>query len=609
MRPEKVWPDEALLDENLMLNSFFGPLSDLPLGIIVIDRRTDVRFFNAMAGYFLGIQPSLALGKPIDKTVQDLKITEVLSTGLPHYDRQKLINGRLLKCSLVPIELGGQVIFAAEFMQDYTEKISLETQLAELRTKYDMLDMLLDNSFEELGAVDKDGRLTYLTQKSARNLGIDRDEALGRDMTSLDPRCLLKKVAKSGVPEVAEIARPRKQVIPVMVVPLYKGDSLEGAVCKSIFSDLGEAKNFARRLGKLDDKHARRDHKNTPGFLPKQVCGCRFTFGDIMGRSKAILSARQRALRVAQGDSNILITGDSGTGKELFAQAIHMASLRKSGPFIVVNCAGIPENLLESELFGYEFGSFTGARKGGKPGKFELAHNGTIFLDEAADMSMGMQAKLLRVIQEKEFERVGGTVSYEIDVRIIAATNKDLWEMVQRGQFREDLYYRLDVVNIHIPPLRERLEDLPLLIDHFIPRIQKRTHSNVKGVSEQVLRLFMNYDWPGNVREIRNVLEGAMNLNTGELIDIEAIPSRPRRKMIRMGEQKFTDTSLRILPFEDRETAEKALIEHAMSVTNGNKRQAAIRLKMSRATLYNKLKKYRIQTGPAAEGDIRTASD
>lgn len=584
---DAVRQDDIHFDEGLIVNCFFEPLADIPLGVIVIDRTAHVRFFNVMAGYFLGIPPSLGLHRPIDTIMPDSKISDVLATGVTVHERQELINGRLLKCRLVPIVVRGTTLFAVEFMQDITEKTTLETQLGELRERYDMLDMLLDRSFEELGAVDRHGHLTYLTRKSARNLGVDRDEAVGRDITSLNPKCLLKKVASTGIPEVAEISRPNKKAVPVVVMPLVKDQVLQGAVCKSIFTDIKEATSFVSRLEKLQARHR-------PDDSPRKVSGCRFIFDDIVGNSKAILSAKERALRAAKGDSNILITGESGTGKELFAQAIHMASLRRHGPFVVVNCAGLPENLLESELFGYESGSFTGARKGGKPGKFELAHNGTIFLDETADMSMGMQAKLLRVIQEREFERIGGTETYAVDVRIIAATNRDLWEMVQRGQFREDLYYRLDVVSIRTPSLRERLEDLPLLTDYIIPQIRERANSNVTGVNREVLDLFATYDWPGNVRELRNVLESAMNLNTGELIDVQALPSTVRKKMMRAREETPKLSNQPLFAFVDRASSEKAMIEQAIKTTSGNKRQAAMMLRISRATLYNKMKKYGI---------------
>ncbi|MFH0958959.1 MAG: sigma 54-interacting transcriptional regulator [Pseudomonadota bacterium] len=580
--------DEPKFAEELFVKSFLEPLADLPIAIIAVNRVGSVSFLNAVAGYFLGTPTSIAIGKPIESIMPNSNISGDLENSVTVHDRQEFVNGRLLKYSLIHFSIKTNLPFALIVMQDVTERISLEKELAKARNKYEMLDMMLDESFEELGAVDKYGRLFYLTRKSAINLGIDRDEAVGQEVTILNPKCLLKKVAQTGIMEITEISRRNKKSVPVVVMPLIKDDLLQGAVCKSLFTDVQEAKRFVCRIQEME---GRRD----PSDSPKKVFGCRYTFNDIMGTSNAIELTKKRAFRAAKGDSNVLITGESGTGKELFAQAIHMASPRRHGPFVAINCAGIPENLLESELFGYEFGSFTGARKGGKPGKFQMSHNGTIFLDEVPDMSVGMQAKLLRVIQEREFERVGGTQTFEVDVRIIAATNRDLWDMVQKGQFREDLYYRLDVVSVQTPPLRNRLEDIHLLTQFFISRIRGRIESNVTGITEEVLELFVSYEWPGNVRELRNVIEGAMNLNTGTLIDADSLPTRIKQKMMMIHQEKSIASSGPVYAFEDGALKEKAMIEHAMQEANSNKRKAATMLRMSRATLYNKLKKYGIE--------------
>jgi len=584
----KTLNHEPFVPENLLFDSFWNAFGDLSIGVIVIDRNATVRFFNSMAGYFMGIQPLLVLGKPVQETLSETKIIETLSTGIPHYDKQRMINGKRLKCSSIPIKIQGKIVSAVEFMLDNTEKTSIMKQLKDQREKYDLLDGLIDATFEELGAVDKDGRLTYISRKSAQNLGFSCHEILGIDMSTIDKKCFLKKVANTGISYVGKISRPHKKPVPVMVTPILKDNNVSGAVCRSVFTDMAQAREFLPRMQKLDEARKTKQH-------PKKISECRFSIDDIIGQSKAIANVKKKALRVAEGDSTILITGESGTGKELFAQAIHMASLRRNGPFGRVNCAGIPESLLESELFGYEPGSFTGAGKEGKPGKFELAHNGTIFLDEAGDMSMGMQAKVLRVIQENEIERVGGSSIYEVDVRIICATNKDLWDMVNKGQFREDLYYRLDVVNIHVPPLRDRTGDIPFLIEHFIPIINKRVNSNVRAVSQEVMDCLLSYDWPGNVRELNNVLEGAMNLNIGESIDMEALPSRVRKKMAGQPLFKPVGPEERVLEFKDRRAVEKAMIEQALSIKNGNKRQAAIYLNMCRSTFYNKLKRYNIE--------------
>ncbi len=581
---------EGVSTEELLLDAFVAPLFDVPLGVVIVDTETRVRFFNTMAGYYLGITPSLVIGKDALGLLPPAIISEVLATGTPLYDLPERINNRHLKCNFVPIKIAGRVAFVAGFMQDQSESMKLETRLADLTQRYNLLDQLLDYSFEELGAVDRHGNVTYLTKKTAMRMGIDRAQALGKDIASCNPACLLKEVARSGIPRVTEICGRRKTGVSVLVAPIVEDGSVEGAVCKSIFTDFQEAKELISRVEALDEGSVGRRRV-------KKVSSSRFNFHDIIGLSEAMVSAKTRAGRAAKGNSIVLITGESGTGKELFAHAIHAASMRKRGPFVVVNCAGIPENLLESELFGYEAGSFTGASTGGKSGKFEVAHNGTLFLDECGEMSMGMQAKMLRIIQEKEFQRVGGSATYEVDVRIVAATNRDLWEMVQKGEFREDLYYRLDVVNIHIPPLRARMEDVPLLVAHFIPRIREVTHGSVQGTTDEVLDLFMNYHWPGNVRELRNVLEGAMNFNTGELIDVAALPSRIASELHQGGGRTSIQPVTATVSIPDRADVEKTMIEDAIRMTNGNKRKAAMILKMSRATLYNKLKKYRIECG------------
>lgn len=586
---------EVLTSEDLLFDAFVGPFVDLPLGIIIVDEAARVRFFNTMAGYYLGITPSLVVGKDIPEALPRSIITKILATGIPIYDLSARVNQLQLRCSFVPIRIAGRVAFVAGFIRDHSERVRLETQLVDITRRYDLLDKLLDYSFEELAAVDRNGNVTYLTEKTAGRMCIDRAGALGKEVTSSYPACMLAEVARSGVPSVTKICGRKKTGISVLITPIVKDGSVEGAVCKSIFTNIPEAKEFISRGEAQKDESVFRKRA-------ERVSCSRFTFDDIIGASETLISAKTKAARVAKGNSIVLVTGESGTGKELFAHAIHATSMRKKGPFVVVNCAGIPESLLESELFGYESGSFTGALKGGKLGKFELAHSGTLFLDECGEMSMAMQAKLLRVIQEKEVQRVGGSVTYEVDVRTIAATNRDLWDMVQKGQFREDLFYRLDVVNIHIPPLRARMEDVPQLVRHFIPQIRKLTQCNVRGISDEVLDLFINYHWPGNVRELRNVLEGAMNLNTGELIDTASLPPKIAPKML----QAPSHTNITSIPalhsFRDKANTERAMIDNALRMTKGNKRKAALLLKISRATLYNKLKKYRIGSeleGPA----------
>jgi transcriptional regulator with PAS, ATPase and Fis domain len=293
-------------------------------------------------------------------------------------------------------------------------------------------------------------------------------------------------------------------------------------------------------------------------------------------------------LIVSNSPSSVLLTGDSGTGKELFAKAIHFHGNRSSQPFVKVNCAAIPENLLEAELFGYVEGAFTGARKGGKLGKFELANKGTIFLDEIGEMPLPMQAKLLRVLQEGEIERVGGIKTIPIDVRIISATNKDLLSLIKEGNFREDLYYRLNVVNFHIPPLRERKSDIPLLINYIIQQLNKRLGRAILYPTQEAMELLLSYDWPGNIRELVNIIEAAMNFCRSSVIDIEDLPF-------------FLNSYKDYKPYNNSqsleakvENAEKFQLISVLKQCNGNRKAAAEMLEISRTTLFRLMKKYEL---------------
>jgi transcriptional regulator with PAS, ATPase and Fis domain len=290
----------------------------------------------------------------------------------------------------------------------------------------------------------------------------------------------------------------------------------------------------------------------------------------------------------------VLIHGESGTGKELIARAIHYNGKRKENPFVVVNCASIPRELLESELFGHERGAFTGAHQR-KIGKFELARGGTLFLDEIGEMEMDLQAKILRVIQEKEFERIGGNEVIKTDVRIISATNKNLKEEVKNKRFREDLYYRLSSFPIYIPPLRERKSDILVLTEHFIKKFNKKLNKNIKGITKRALKLFYDYDWPGNVRELENTLERCVVLADGDMIDIDVLPQNIRvgdSSMLTSKIENIFDENAPVIPFEK---LKEEAIRHALKVTNNNILDAAKKLKIGRATMYRLMEKYKIK--------------
>jgi two-component system NtrC family response regulator len=318
----------------------------------------------------------------------------------------------------------------------------------------------------------------------------------------------------------------------------------------------------------------------------------RYGLHNIIGRSKPMRQVLEMVDRVAPSNSSVLITGESGTGKELVAQALHFASPRKNGPFVSVNCMALNPGVLESELFGHEKGSFTGAVVK-RRGRFEAAHKGTLFLDEVGELSLDFQIKLLRFIQERTFERVGGTNPVQVDIRLVVATNKDIKEAVDRGEFREDLYYRLNVVNIHIPPLRERVEDIPLLAEHFLKKFSRENDKQLKGFTSEAMQALTAYSWPGNVRQLENVVERCVVLALGEYLELDDLPSELRN------EADQFKSAADMLPSEidlgdTLEKIEAALIRKALVRSNFVQVKAADMLGISKSLLQYKLKKYNI---------------
>lgn len=359
------------------------------------------------------------------------------------------------------------------------------------------------------------------------------------------------------------------------LIRLKKGERVEGAMLK--VQDISELENVMRERDSAIASLNEAENKLKPedGFVV------------IIGQSESMNTVRKLAKRAAETDSTVLILGDSGTGKGLVAECIHKNSKRSRKPFIYVNCASIPSELIESELFGYEGGAFTGSKKEGKKGLFEAADEGTIFLDEIGDMPLFMQVKLLYVLQEKKFNRVGSTESISVNVKIIAATNKDLEKCVKEGTFRNDLYYRINVFPIIIPPLRERQEDIYPLIINLLPKICKRAGIREKKISVEVIKEMLSYDWPGNVRELENILERAVNISEGDTIFLEHTNIRLLKGRGEAGNHAYSLN-------ETVENAERAAIERALKVTGGNKLEAMNLLDISKTSFYDKLKKYSI---------------
>ena len=418
---------------------------------------------------------------------------------------------------------------------------------------------------------DSEGRITFFNKAAEEITGFLSEEAIGRYCYEIfradicQTRCALKEVLKT-----------EKEIINLPVTILSKnGKRIPISISAAVLRDeegevIGGVETF-RDLSEIEE-------------LKKELTQ-KYTFGDIVSKNHFIHDLFNILPNIAGSDSTVLIQGASGTGKELFAKAIHNLSPRKNKPFIKVNCGALPDTLLESELFGYVKGAFTDAKKD-KPGRFALANEGTIFLDEVGDMSPSLQVKLLRVLQEKEYEPLGATSPKKTDVRIIAATNKDLSELVNEGKFRDDLYYRLNVVKIDLPPLSQRREDIPLLIDTFVRKFNAKMGKKILGVSERVLRLLLTYDYPGNVRELENIIEHAFVLCGGDRIEIDCLP----REIT--GAQMGTVSSLPMKGESPFDQAEAEVIEKVLKKHGGDRIKTAKELGIGRTTLWRKIRKY-----------------
>ena len=471
-------------------------------------------------------------------------------------------------------------------------KIKTEADLQDLEFLMDLYKIIFNNIYNWMVVVDKDGYIIMMNKKYCDFVGIKQSEAIGAHVTEVIENTRMHIVVQTGQKEIGDVQEIKGNQMIADRIPIYRDGRLIGAVGTVIFKDLVEFDVYVKNIMKME-KQLEFYKKEL-----KKALGSNYTFDHIVGNSMAITNAKELAKKVADSKSNVLLLGESGTGKELFAHAIHNASSRGEYPLIKVNCGAIPSELLESELFGYEQGAFTGAKKGGKPGKFELAHKSTIFLDEIGDLPLAMQVKILRVIQEREIERIGSTKSQKIDVRIIAATNRNLEEMVQQEKFREDLYYRLNVIAINIPPLRERKEDIPLLTKHLMKKLSSEMQRHVTEISPVAMEALCRYHWPGNIRELANLIERALNLVEKEaMIHLDHFPYYIRKgveeeKQLPLKELDISlDGDLKDL----LERIEKKVIKDVLKEYKGNKLQTAQRLGISRTSLYEKINKYGLE--------------
>jgi len=569
--------ENYLLDELSALHS----IHNLVMGI---DYQGRIIIFNSAAERLFGIKAEKVMGRFINDVIPGTGLMKVLKTGTGHIGRKFMVGNTLYMVNRTPIMKGDKIAGAIGVCQEITELQHLAEELEVVKELKGTLQTIFDSAHDGYMAVNNDGIIIMINRAFAELINLPSPEqAMGKHVNEIVKEQKLREVPRTGKPHHGEIVRISGRETVLMRFPIRKDGIIIGSVAKVIFKDINQLVSLAEKINALNKELDY--YKNEL----KRVQGARYTIENLIGSSPVMMKLKETVRRVSQGPSTVLIRGDSGTGKELLAHALHTGSPRRFKQFVKVNCAAVPENLLESELFGYQEGAFTGARKGGQTGKFEQANGGTIFLDEIGDMPMFMQSKLLRVLQEKEIERLGENRPRQVDVRVVAASNRPLEELINEGRFRQDLYYRLNVVSLQIPPLRERMEDIVELTMHFIKKFNMEFGLNIGDMEKDVWDLFHSYNWPGNVRELENIIERAFNMVDSDLISLSHLP----QYMQKLGKGPRRSPAGKGLPALLDQVEKEAIIE-TLASTGGNKMQAARSLGISRAWLYKKMKQYGI---------------
>ncbi|OOP70771.1 sigma 54-interacting transcriptional regulator [Clostridium beijerinckii] len=550
--------------------------------IVSVDSNNKILFINEAASILFDIDSKGGLGKNINEIMPEPDIEYFLSTKKEEIKRPIVVNELNLILSIIPFGENTDAQGSMLIFSNVTNCNQLIHKLEEERDSKEILNTVIETAYDGMIIIDKQGIVTMISNAYTEFLGIKREDAIGRHVNEVIENTRMPIVLETGKEEVAQLHKIKGSYMIASRIPIVKNGEIIGVVGKVLFRNVKELNSLYKRISVIEKELATYKSKL------REFNKANYSLENIIGESEPIVMAKAIVEKAAHTNSNVLILGESGTGKEIFAHAIHSESNRHEGPFVKVNCAAIPSDLLESELFGYEAGAFTGAKKEGKIGKFEIANEGTIFLDEIGDMPLHMQVKLLRVIQEREVEKVGGVASKKINIRIIAATNRNLERLVEEGKFREDLYYRLNVVTIEIPPLRERGNDIILISNHLIKKLSVDLDKKVKGISKEAEQYLKTYEWKGNVRELENVLERAINImENSEIIEVKDLPKEITGKKVSMVPKKLQDILAE---------SEKNAIILALRAADGNKTKAAKILDIGRTSLYEKIEKYKIQT-------------
>ncbi|WP_242240332.1 sigma-54-dependent Fis family transcriptional regulator [Bacillus cereus group sp. BfR-BA-01309] len=569
--------EEQTQQGDLILNSTHD-------GMIVIDREGQVRLFNKSAERIIGYKKEDAVGKYILEVIPTSKLLRIIRTKQIEVNYElTLENEKKIITTRIPIlKEGGEVQGAFAIFKDITEVVDLAEEVTDLKEIQTLLEAIINSSEEAISVVDEKGRGLVINPAYTKLTGLTEEDIIGKPATtdivegeSMHMKVLRTRRAVRGIH--MKIGQKKRDVI-VNVAPVIVDGILKGSV--GVIRDVSEIQKLTNELNR-----ARQIIRTLEA---------KYSFDDIVGNSDETTAAIEQAKLGANTPATVLLRGESGTGKELFAHAIHNGSNRKYNKFVRVNCAAISETLLESELFGYEEGAFSGAKRGGKRGFFEEANNGSIFLDEIGELSANTQAKLLRVLQEKEIVKVGGTKAIPINVRVIAATHVNLEKGILEGEFREDLYYRLNKIPIQIPSLRQRKGDIPAIAERLIQKINQDYGRNIEGLTDPAILYLQSYEWPGNVRELENILGRAiifMNYNE-TYIDVHHLPPLHNEEQVE-SKQTHLLPELEEKPLEHLVTEfEGNIIHEYLERFGGNKTQTARALGISVRNLYYKLEKY-----------------
>jgi len=553
------------------------------IGVTVVDREGIITHVNTTGCQILGLKPEELLTRPITSIAPGTDMMQVLREGKPSLRREIRFGEKMLLVDRTPYIMNGEIVGGVSVFQDITDYENASRKKSEQESELRQLKELVEQLYDGILMCDKNGTIIMINQSYCDFLGTTIEEAIGKHVTEVIENTRMHVVLETGKAEIDQLMRIGDREIIVSRMPLREGDEIVGALGKVVFSDLRELRSIVERYNIMERKldFYRKELK--------RMVGAKYSFDHIFADHPLMQEAISLAKRISKTKSSVLILGESGTGKELFAHAIHESSSRADAAFVRVNCAAIPKELMEAELFGYEDGAFTGAKKGGKPGKIELAHGGTLFLDEIGDMPLDMQVKLLRVLQEREVERIGATRPIPVDLRVIAATHRSLEQLIAERKFREDLYYRLHVFTINLPPLRVQGTSIIAAAHYMIEKLNKELYTSVTGLSERVQNVFLAHRWPGNLREMHNVLERAVQLAEHGLLETEHLPPYLQDRQI-----VWQGTALTLDLEAELAKTERLVLEAALKQCEGNKVQAAQLLGIHRASLYRKLEKHQL---------------